>query len=240
MSRSVELACHSADRGLFDQAVALCSQVGPDRREYAACRSITASVYRQVGRHDLAEPFDRQGSAAIDGDPLGRTMCRLGLAADRVGVADLSGAQEALAAAEESLAALQPPHRNARWLDPWLTRAWIGAEVCLLGADPGGAVALLEPFAQRRPRRPASARWPFEHAKTMLFLGVAQRCAGAVDAAAASLATAARLAHREGLAALLVPAADQLHQLPSDDARLYDGAVLRARAVLAAHQPPGL
>jgi len=240
VSQQVELACRAADRGSFDRAVAVCLQVDGARTEYAACRSILGSVYRQVGRHDLAGPFDAAGLAAEVQDPVGLSMCLLGLAADAVGAGDAAGARAALGRAEEGLAAVRAWHWASRWIDPWLTHAWVRAEVHLLEGDAAGAAAVLEPFADVRPRATPGTRWPHERAKTLLFLGVAQRCAGDPGAAVPRLRAAVGISAEEGLSPLLVPAFEQLSQLDPAAAQPFSAACARARTVLEAHRPPGL
>ncbi len=240
VSQQVELACRSSDNGAFDTCVARCRELAPDRVEYAVSRSLLASVYRQVGRHDLAQPFDEQGIRPQVPDALGQVMCRCGLAADRVGVGDLAGARSALRRAESAMAELGASHWATRWFDPWITHAWIGAEICLLADEPDRAAAVLRPFVQIKPRQVRNTRWPFERAKTLLFLGVSQRCAGQRAEATASLELSARIAAHAQLAPLLVPAVEQLAVLDPARAQQWTAPVERARSHLQRHTPPGL
>ncbi len=239
MAQQVELACRAADTGRFDEALRLCAGVGPERIEYSACRALAASIYRQSGRHDLAEPLDDQALAAPRPDELGRAMAALGLVADRVGAADAPGARSGLLRAREELAQVPPSHWAGRWFDPWLTAAWVSAEVSLLAGDPASAVAELLPLAGVRPRAVANTRWPHERAKTLLFLGVAQRCAGQPAAAADNLARAIGIAVDAGLAPLVVPAVEQLAELDEGAAQRYREPLAQARATLRRHLPPG-
>lgn len=236
MCQQVELACRAADHGRFDTAVILASAVADDRREYAACRSLLASIYRQGGRHDMAAGYDIAGLRQGPQDDLGRAMCALGAAADRVGVADLAGAREALVAADRAVDQVPADHWAGRWFEPWLTQAWVAAEVSLLADDPAGAVRILLPFARIRPRTVPPPRWPFERAKTWLFLGVAQRCAG-LDAAD-SLLAAVRIAAQAQLAPLLVPAWQQLRLVDPAAAAPFGVRAAGAADLLAQHRPP--
>lgn len=237
MSQQVELACRAADTGRFDEAVQICGLVAPDRLEFAACQALIASVYRQVGMHGAAEPFDERGLRAPVADALGRAMCSLGLTADRVGAGDAAAARAALAAASSAVAEVRAWHWATRWFDPWLTQAWVAAEVHLLSDEPDRAVLVLRPFADVRPRTTATTRWPFERAKTLLFLGVAERCTGD-PAAADHLAAAARVCCDAGLDPLLLPAVEQLAALDAPTAEPYRESLAAARHRLLRHRPP--
>jgi hypothetical protein len=237
VSQQIELACRAADRGAFDEAVRISGHVAPDRLEFAASQALIASVYRQVGRHEQAQRHDEAGLAAPHPDPLGRAMCRLGLTADRIGVGDALGAREALS--EAALAVVQVPawHWAGRWFDPWLTEAWVRAELHLLADEPVAAVADLEPFAAVKPRATPNTRWPYERAKTLLFLGVAQRCAGSAEAAG-TLAQAADLCLSAGLDPLLLPAVRQLQEVDPAAAGPLGPAVAAAVRRMRQHRPP--
>lgn len=237
MTQQVELACRNADLGRFDTAVEILLGIREEQLEFAGGRSLIASVYRQIGRHDLAAGYDAQGLQRGRRDALGRAMCALGAAADRVGVADLPGACGRLAEARPMVAAVPVVHWALRWFDPWLTQAWVDAEVHLLGDEPVAAVEVLEPFARQRPRGVPNTRWPYERTKTWLFLGVAQRCAGRTEDAVASLQRAASIAADARLAPLLVPAFEQLRSLSAPLAQPYAARAEQAIALLARHQP---
>ena len=237
MSQQVEVACRAADTGVFDKAVRTCALVVPDEPEFAACQALIASVYRQVGLHQSAQAFDERGLRAPAHDDLGRAMCSLGLAADLVGVGDRAGARAALAAAAPAVAEVPAWHWGARWFDPWLTEAWVAAEVHLLSDEPDAAVRVLQPFADMKPRTNPTTRWPFERAKTLLFLGVAERCVGQPDAAG-HLTVAARMCQEAGLDPLLLPAVEQLATLDPLQAAAYDSAVAAARRRMLRHRPP--
>lgn len=236
MSQQIELACGYADRGAFDTAVEICGGVDPSRMEHAAALSLIASIYRQVGRHDVAAGFDDVGTAASD--PLGRSMCRLGRVADHVGAGEAGLAAEALAAADAAIAEVKPWHWATRWFDPWLTRAWVAAEVELLGARPDAAVAALEPFAAVKPRATRNTRWPHERAKTLLFLAVARRECGDTGRARDDVLRAVEISARARLAPLLLASLPVLGDLDPDAAAGYrpEGAV--ALRLVERHAPP--
>jgi hypothetical protein len=236
VSQLIEVACRAADRGWFDVAVATSQAVPVDARERPAALSLIASVHRQLGDHAAAEAFDREGVDGRVADPLGTTMCRIGLAADRVGAADAVGAGRALQTADLALSALPPWHWATRWFDPWLTRAWVAAEIALLSNDPLLAVAELEPFALARPDLVPTTRAAHERAKTLLFLGVAERTAG-LPQGAEHVRGAARVAAQADLAPLLVPCAELLAELDPDRADQWQDVAHRARARIAAHRP---
>ena len=238
MSAQVELACRAADRGRFDAAVRISAAVSPDRQEFAACQALIASVYRQVGRHQQAQRFDEVGLDAPVADALGLAMCRLGLAADRIGVGDGAGAAEALEEAARAVAQVPAWHWAGRWFDPWVTQAWVSAELHLLRDDPQAAVADLLPFASVKARDTPNTRMPVERAKTLLFLGVAQRCSGETAAAAATLAAAADRCLAAGLDPLLLPAVQQLGQVDAEAAERLRPAAAAAAARMGRHRPP--
>lgn len=238
MSAQVELACRAADRGRFDTAISISAAVSPDRQEFAACQALIASVYRQVGRHERAQRFDEAGLNAPVADALGHAMCRLGLAADRIGAGDEGGASEALDEAARAVAQVPAWHWAGRWFDPWVTQAWVSAELHLLRGDPQAAVADLLPFASVKARETPNTRMPFERAKTLLFLGVAQRCTGDAAAAAATLAAAADRCLAAGLDPLLLPTVQQLELVDAAAGERLRPAAAAAAARMRQHRPP--
>jgi hypothetical protein len=238
VSQQVELACRAADRGQFDEAVRIGSRVAPDRLEFAACQALIASVYRQVGQHRQAQEHDEAGLAAPVPDDLGRAMCRLGLVADRIGVGDAEGAAEALGEAARAVAQVPAWHWAGRWFDPWVTEAWVRAEWHLLRDEPAAAAADLQPFADTKARATRNTRWPHERAKTLLFLGVAQRCS-ADGAAAGTLAAAAELCLAAGLDPLLPPTVQQLREVDPTAAESLHSATAAAVRRMRQHRPPG-
>src|SRR4051794_11532667 len=98
----------------------------PEQKLFAALAAATvASVHRQLGRHLVAREDDQRGLALADSGEAGFD-CRLGLAADAVGLGELDIAQTELAAAADL----------ARDRDDWWRQRvrldWVRAEVALL------------------------------------------------------------------------------------------------------------
>ncbi len=238
MTQHLELATRSADRGWFDVAVRLCSKIPPTRLDFAAANAVTASVYRQAGRHDLAETYDRQGLVGTE-DPSGQALCELGLVANQIGRGDAAAARRQWARAAPIARQVAPGHWAARWFDFPVTLAWIDAELGLLADDPDRAVVALAPFAFP-PRAGSSGRRYYEYAKTLLFLGVAWRCCGEEAEARSTLQSAAAICRSAGFTALLCPAAEQLAELDPKSADAWNAECERSREHLARHQPPGL
>jgi len=148
-----------------------------------------ASVRRQLGRHAEARDVDQRGLALSEGGEAA-FACRLGLAADAVGLGDGAAAHKEMDAAAALL-----PERPTEW---WRQRTrfdWVRAEVALLEEDPETAIGAAEAAVERAER----ARAPRHVAKSLLFQGVAQVTSGVADGAT-SLRRASTLA--EGLGAL--------------------------------------
>lgn len=238
MSQLIETACSAADRGWFDAAQQSIAAVPESARERSAALSLLASIHRQLGAHDVARVHDLQGCSGAAADPLGVAMCRIGLAADLVGAADAEGAERTLRGADSDLAGLSPSHWAVRWFDPWLTRAWVEAEIALLSDEPARAAALLEPFLLPRSGQ-ANTRAAHERAKTLLFLGIAERTAGQPEPAHEHLRQAARTAARADLAPLLIPIAEAMALAEPERAATWDTVATRARSRIAAHLPTG-
>lgn len=148
-----------------------------------------ASVRRQLGRHAEARDADERGLALSDGGEAA-FACRLGLAADAVGLGDATVAQTEMDAAEALL-----PERPTEWWRQRVRFDWVRAEVALLDGDVETAIGAAEAAVERAER----ARAPRHVAKSLLFQGVAQVTSGAAEGAV-SLRRAATLA--EGLGAL--------------------------------------
>ncbi|HVF18645.1 MAG TPA: hypothetical protein VNA14_00180 [Mycobacteriales bacterium] len=148
-----------------------------------------ASVKRQLGRHAEARDADQRGLAMAEGGEAA-FACRLGLAADAVGLGEADVAHR-----EMDTAATLLPERPTEW---WRHRTrfdWVRAEVALLDQDPETAIGAAEAAVERAER----ARAPRHVAKSLLFQGVAQVTSGMADGAT-SLRRASTLA--EGLGAL--------------------------------------
>ncbi len=147
------------------------------------------SVRRQLGRHAEAREADQRGAALAEGGE-SAFACQLGLVADAVGLGDAAVARSEMAAAERLL-----PSRPTEWWRQRVRMDWVRAEVALLEDDSVTAISAAEAAVERAEK----ARAPRHVAKSLLFQGVAQVTAGAVEGAS-SLRRAATLA--EGLGAL--------------------------------------
>lgn len=147
------------------------------------------SVRRQLGRHAEARAADQRGAALAEGGEAA-FACRLGLAADAVGLGDPAAAHAEVLAAEALL-----PERPTEWWRQRVRYDWVRAEVALLDDDPETAIGAAESAVERAEK----ARAPRHVAKSLLFQGVAQVTSGAAEGAS-SLRRAATLA--EGLGAL--------------------------------------
>lgn len=237
MCQVIEVSCQLADRGRFDEALRLIRSLAETAREYAAGLALQASIWRQVRRHDLAEQLDLAGLKPRVPDALGTTMCALGLAADRVGQGDAQAATELLQRGDAALADLAPWHWATRWFDPWVTRSWVAAEVFLLTDQPDRAVIELEQWRDSPMPKVPNTRWPYERAKTLLFLGVAELTAGDRDRAQSDLQAAAELAIRAGYVPLILPIAELLAELQPERTEFWQGQVRAAKAQLARHEP---
>lgn len=175
---------------------------GDPRRPYGALAAATAaSVHRQLADHASGQQLDTLGLAVADGDPWATFDCRLGLAADAVGLKDAAAAGSALARAD-SLVEPGPTWWRAR-----VRLAWVRAELALLRGAAGEAVRAGADAVDAA--RDAGA--PRHFAKGLLFLGVAQAAAGpAYDGraaeAVATLTRAAGVAARLGARPLVWPA----------------------------------
>ena len=167
----------------------------PEQRLFAALAAATiASVHRQLGRHAVARDYDRRGLELADTGEAAFD-CRLGLAADAVGLDEVEVARAALAAAAELVADRDDWWRQRVRLD------WVRAEVALLDGDAEAAVSAASAAVDRA----EGALAPRHVAKGLLFLGVAQVQAGS-DEASTTLRRAATLAESLGTLPLVWPA----------------------------------
>lgn len=162
----------------------------PEARLFGALAAGTAAaLHRQLGRHEAALGLDQRG-LELAGD-LAEPLfdCRLGLAADAVGLGDLETARARLAEAAALVEGRDDWWRQRVRLD------WTRAEVALLADEPDEAVLAAASAVERAEQ----SRAPRHVAKGLLFQGVAEVQAGRREAAA-TLRRAATLA--EGLGAL--------------------------------------
>jgi tetratricopeptide (TPR) repeat protein len=198
------------------------AEAAAEHRLFAALgAATTASVHRQLGRHTVARAYDEQGLALSDGAGEPAFDCRLGLAADAVGLGDAREAAEELARAE-ALTAQRPD-----WWRQRVRAGWVRAEVALLTGDPEaasraaeGAVTLAE--ASGAPRHVA---------KGLLFAGVAHVEAGRFDEAITTMRRGAVLAESLGTVPLIWPTRAMLGALLADsDVSESDRCLDAARA----------
>lgn len=163
----------------------------PEGRLFGALAGASlGSVYRQLGRHTDARAYDEQGLNFAESAGEAAFACRLGLAADAIGLGESDRAH-----AEADAASALLPDRPTEWWRQRVRFDWVRTELALLDEDHETAMEAAEAAVARAER----ARAPRHVAKSLLFLGVAQVQHGD-DAGVASLRRAATLA--EGLGAL--------------------------------------
>jgi tetratricopeptide (TPR) repeat protein len=179
----------------------------PEVRLFAALAGATlGSVHRQLGMHEAARSMDARGLALTDGTGEPAFACRLGLAADAVGLGDADAAH-----AEADTASTLLPDRPTEWWRQRVHYDWVRTEIGLLDEDAESAVDAADSAVERAER----ARAPRHVAKSLLFLGVAQVQLG-VPEGAGSLRRAATLAEGLGALPLVWPARALLGALLMD------------------------
>ncbi|HVE64436.1 MAG TPA: hypothetical protein VNB94_11625 [Mycobacteriales bacterium] len=167
------------------------TNAGREARLFAALAGASlGSVRRQLGRHSEAREADQRGAALTEGGE-SAFACRLGLAADAVGLGEADAARAEMEAAIALL-----PERPTEWWRQRVRLDWVRAEVALLDDDPKTAISAAEAAVERAEK----ARAPRHVAKSLLFQGVAHVTASAPEGGASALRRAATLA--EGLGAL--------------------------------------
>lgn len=178
-----------------------------EQRLFAALAAATiASIERQLGRHSAAQDSDQRGLGLTDGTGEAGFDCRLGLAADAVGLADPQTAVAELASAEALV-----PAGSEEWWRQRVRLDWVRAEVALLQERAGEAAEAAEAAVERAER----ARAPRHIAKGLLFLGVA-RLQTEPAQAPTTLRRAATLAEGIGAVPLIWPARALLGALLSE------------------------
>lgn len=191
----------------------------PEVRLFAALAGATlGSVHRQLGMHEAARGMDERGLALTDGTGEPAFACRLGLAADAVGLGDSGRAH-----AEADAAATLLPDRPTEWWRQRVHYDWVRTEIGLLDEDAEGAVDAADSAVERAER----ARAPRHVAKSLLFLGVAQVQLGMAEGAG-SLRRAATLAEGLGALPLVWPARALLGALLMDSDEAEGAACLGA------------
>jgi len=189
----------AARHGRYDQADGAWSRalVSASPALAAVVYAARGSAARQFGLHARAEADDERAlSLAEDGPTAAAAL--IGLAADRVGHGDLTGASARLVAAVAAVAGLGDALADDRQR---IRLAWVRAEVALMsGASPPRLpVARGDGTVDRPAEYRAGTR--YHEAKGLLFGGVVRRdaasLAAAADRAPASLLWAVELARSD-------------------------------------------
>jgi tetratricopeptide (TPR) repeat protein len=200
----------------------------------ALAAATTASVHRQLGRHDVAQGYDETALAGSGGAGEAAFDANLGLASDAVGLGESEAAEARLAAA----AALVADHQG--WWRQRVRLGWVRCEVALLAGDPEAALGPVQESVDLAEQSGA----PRHVAKGLLFHGVALVEAGRPDEAAAVLRRAGLLAESLGTLPLLWPVRAVLGALlaaesPEESEQALESA-RRAAAAIAEDLPEPL
>lgn len=207
----------------------------PDRRAMAALgEAALASVQRQLGRHAEARAHDELALARSDASGEAGFDALLGLAADAVGLGDAAEAHDNVSRAAGLVG------DRTDWWRQRVRLGWVQAEVALLENRADAAVEAARAAVELAEQSGA----PRHVAKGLLFQGVAQVEAGALEDAAVSLRRGGLLAERLGTRPLLWPARAVLGALlagsdPGESKRSLDAA-RRAVEGIAADLPDSL
>ena len=193
--------------GELDGLVRFSGEVSAERRLFAALGSATmASIQRQLGRHSVARAYDEHGLVLGEGAAEPTFDCRLGLAADAVGLGDVDRAMREFERAE-ALSTHRPD-----WWRQRVRAGWVRAEIALLNGDPGTAGTA----AQAAVTLAEASGAPRHVAKGLLFEGVALVEGGDFDQAVGVMRRAAMLAESLGTVPLVWPTRAMLGALVAD------------------------
>lgn len=191
----------------------------PERRLFASLASATlASVARQLGRHSEARRLDLRGLELAGDAAEARFDAVLGLAADAVGLEEVTEADAALADAAQLVDGRSDWWRQRVRLD------WVRAEVALLRNRPEEAVSRSDAAVTLAEASGA----PRHVAKGLLFEGVALVQVGELEEAAITLRRAATLAESLGAVPLVWPSRAVLGALVAPTNPAEGGASLQA------------
>jgi len=169
----------------------------PDRRLFASLAAGTlGSVFRQLGRHAQGRQIDQRALELAGDAPEAAFDAVLGLAADAVGLGEVTHADAALAEA------VRLADGRGDWWRQRVRLDWVRAEIALLREHADEAVAR----ATSAVTLAEASGAPRHVAKGLLFCGVSQVQAGDYDEAASSLRRAATLAESLGCIPLVWPA----------------------------------
>jgi tetratricopeptide (TPR) repeat protein len=200
----------------------------------ALAAATTASVHRQLGRHDVAQGYDETALAGSGGAGEAAFDANLGLASDAVGLGESEAAETHLATAT----ALVADHQG--WWRQRVRLGWVRCEVALLAGDPEAALGPVQESVDLAEQSGA----PRHVAKGLLFHGVALVEAGRPDEAAAVLRRAGLLAESLGTLPLLWPVRAVLGALLAADSPEVSAQALesarRAAAAIAEDLPEPL
>jgi tetratricopeptide (TPR) repeat protein len=186
---------------------------------FASLASATlASVSRQLGRHGEARRLDLRALDLAGDAAEARFDAVLGLAADAVGLEEVTEADAALADA----AALVDG--RADWWRQRVRLDWVRAEVALLRNRPEEAVSRSDSAVTLAEASGA----PRHVAKGLLFQGVALVQTGDLEEAATTLRRAATLAESLGAVPLVWPSRAVLGALVAPTSPAEGGASLQA------------
>ena len=158
--------------------------------------STTASVHRQIGRHDVARAYDEQALTWAAGSDEAAFDAYVGLASDSVGAGDVDAAIEAFEAAQALT------RGRSDWWRQLVRLDWAAAEIGLLTGDADEATMR----ASAAVARAEASGAPRHVAKSLLFLGVALLERGDIADATATLRRAASLAESLGTLPVVWPA----------------------------------
>ena len=199
---------YGAALDVLEPLTALGERAEPEARLVGALAGAArAAVHRQLGRHEEAQGMDRTALGWTDGTGEAGFDASLGLAADAIGLGDPAAAGEALARCTDM------SEEHAEWWRQRVRLGWVQAELALLEERPEDAITLLEPSVALAERSGA----PRHVAKGLLFLGVAQVQAGALEPSTGTLRRAAMLAESLGARPLVWPARAVLGTLLAED-----------------------
>jgi hypothetical protein len=213
-------AIAAAGQGRYGSAyadLAALTRDAPAGRLASLAHSARASFLRQLGWHGLARGWDGRAWALAGDDPEAAADALTGLAADALGVGRLAAAATLLARAEPFVA--RAPHRVA------VRRAWVAAELAMVGGDGDVAVRHAETAAELAATSlDGAAR---HRAKSQVVLAAALCSAGALERARDVADSALELTGRLGLVPLSWALACLLVDLAVTEDRAADLRKLR-------------
>jgi tetratricopeptide (TPR) repeat protein len=200
------------------------AEVGPGREVVAALADATlASVHRQLGRHEHAREHDQRGLGRAAGSAEATFDCRLGLAADAVGLGD---AEVAATEIEQAAALVEG---RAEWWRQRVRLGWLTAEFGLLTDSAADSVTAAHDAVELAERSGA----PRHVAKGLLFLGVSLIESDRLDDALTALRRGALLAESLGCVPLQWPTRAMLGALLAErDPAESERCLTAARAAI--------